>query len=575
MARKSRRIKAVVSETPSVVETTFLTALYARLSIEDTRDGEGGSLEDQICIGKKFVSEKPYLKLIEVYSDNGQTGTNFDRPDFERLMTDIRKGRINCIVVKDLSRFARNYIEADNYIEKVFPFLGVRFISIGDNFDSFDPCYAGEGLVVALKNLMNDIYARDISQKIKTALTNKMNKGEYLGSFAPFGYAKSPENKNQLVIDEEAATIVRDMFRWKLEGYSVAGITKKLNELGIPAPSVYCRQKYPYKSKKPCRDTIWYDSVVRKMLCNAVYLGHMVNGMSRTRPEQGYTTERLSREQWIVVENTHAPIISKEDFDAVAEMLRASSAKFYESTGKYGHLPDTENVLKGFVYCKHCGRALKRVRNISFNRNYITYAYVCRYCDGVKAEDAGRKRIKESELLESVSAVVRKQVELCADMEQIVESAGIFDSNSESRRSKEAEITRSKKEIVRIDKRLKTLYMDKCDVLFDDIEYTRMRRSYESDRKAFTDRLSELEAEQERLSAMDPSNNQYVTAFRPFYDETVLTREVLLTLVKRIDVISDKQLEITFQYNDEYETLIAAVRESKATLTQKGKVMAV
>lgn len=175
----------IAQEIPPVVEMVFLTAIYTRLSIEDTRDGEGGSLEDQICLGKKFVSEKPYLKLIKVYSDNGQTGTNFDRPDFERLMEDIRKGLINCIVVKDLSRFARNYIEADTYIEKVFPFLGVRFISIGDNYDSFDPCDNGEGLVIALKNLMNDIYARDISKKCKTALKNKMNKGEFLGSFAP------------------------------------------------------------------------------------------------------------------------------------------------------------------------------------------------------------------------------------------------------------------------------------------------------------------------------------------------------------------------------------------------------
>lgn len=157
MARKSRRIMEIAQEIPPVVEMVFLTAIYTRLSIEDTRDGEGGSLEDQICLGKKFVSEKPYLKLIKVYSDNGQTGTNFDRPDFERLMEDIRKGLINCIVVKDLSRFARNYIEADTYIEKVFPFLGVRFISIGDNYDSFDPCDNGEGLVIALKNLMKNI----------------------------------------------------------------------------------------------------------------------------------------------------------------------------------------------------------------------------------------------------------------------------------------------------------------------------------------------------------------------------------------------------------------------------------
>lgn len=573
MARKSRRIKEIAPDTLPVAEMVFLTAVYARLSIEDTRDGEGGSLEDQICLGKKFVSEKPYLKLIEVYSDNGQTGTNFDRPDFERLMEDVRKGRINCIVVKDLSRFARNYIEADTYIEKVFPFLGVRFISIGDNFDSFDPCDNGEGLVVALKNLMNDIYARDISQKCKTALKNKMNKGEFLGSFAPFGYAKSPENKNQLVIDEEAAAIVRDMFRWKLDGYSVSGIAKRLNELGVPAPSVYCRKKFPCKSKKPLRDIHWHDSVVKKMLCNPVYLGHMVNGMSRTRPELGYSTERLSREQWVVVKNTHEPIIFQQDFDAVAEMFRVSTKKFYGLAGKYGHLPDTENVLKGFVYCKHCGRALKRARNLSFNRDYITHTYICRYCGGIEAEGTG-KRIKESELLETILAAVRKQIELCADVECMIERAGAMDSNLQRRRSQEAEIDRHKKEISRIDSRLKTLYMDKCDGLFDENEYVRMRKSYEQNRDAFIGRLTELTAEQERLSALAIPNNQCITAFRPSYGEKDLTREMLLALVKRIDVISDKQIEIIFQYKDEYEALAGAIQESKAVPTCEGEVMA-
>lgn len=572
MARKSRRIMEITPEIPPVAEMVFLTAVYTRLSIEDTRDGEGGSLEDQICLVKKYVSEKPYLKLIKVYSDNGQTGTNFDRPDFERLIEDVRKGLINCIVVKDLSRFARNYIEADTYIEKVFPFLGVRFISIGDNFDSFDPCDNGEGLVVALKNLMNDIYARDISQKCKTALKNKMNKGDFLGSFAPFGYAKSPENKNQLVIDEEAAAIVRDMFRWKLDGCSVSGVAKRLNELGVPAPSVYCRQKFPCKSKKPLRNTGWHDSVVKKMLCNVVYLGHMVNGMSRTRPELGYTTERVSREQWVVVENTHEPIIFQQDFDAVADMFRVSTEKFYKENGKYEDLPDTENVLKGFVYCKHCGRALKRVRNISFYRECITPTYICRYCGGVEAQGTG-KRIKESELLETISVAVIKQVELCADVESMIERAGALDSNLKRRRSREAEIDHHKKEISRIDNRLKTLYMDKCDGLFDETEYVRMRQSYEQNREAFTVRLAELTAEQERLSAMAIPNNQYITAFRPFYGEKTLTREMLLALVKRIDVISDKQIEINFQYKDEYEALIAAAQESKAIPTCEGEVM--
>jgi hypothetical protein len=214
------------------------------------------------------------------------------------------------------------------------------------------------------------------------------------------------------------------------------------------------------------------------------------------------------------------------------------------------------------------------MRNISSNRDYITYSYYCRYCGGVEAEGVGRKRIKESELLEIIAVAVRKQIELCADMESMIERASALDSNLHSQRSREAEIDRHKKEISRIVNRLKTLYMDKCDGLFDEMEYVRMRQSYEQDRDAFTARLAELNAEQERLSALAIPNNQYITAFRPFYGEKTLTREMLLALVKRIDVISDKQMEINFQYKEEYEALIAAMQESKAALTREGKVMA-
>lgn len=256
-------------------------------------------------------------------------------------------------------------------------------------------------------------------------------------------------------------------------------------------------------------------------------------------------------------------------------MLHATAAKFYEDSGKYGHLPDTENILKGFVYCKHCDRALKRMRNISFNRNYITHTYVCRYCDGVISEEAGRKRIRESELLEAIAAVVRKQIEVCADLEQVIECAGLFGRNSENRRAAEAETVRCGKEIACIGNRLKTLYMDKCAGLFDDMEYARMKKSYEADKEAFSSRLTELTTEQEYLSSMEPLNNSCITAFHPFYGETELTMEMLAALMTRIDVISDRQLEITFQYKDEYKLLIAAADENKAALVQKVGVMAV
>lgn len=576
MARKSRKTIEENPQAMPVAETVYKTGIYGRLSIEDTRDGEGSSLEDQICLGEKYVSEKPYLTLAGVYSDNGLTGTNFERPDFERLMEDVRKGKINCIVVKDLSRFGRNYIEADHYIEKVFPFLGVRFIAIGEGFDSHDPRCSGDGLTIAVKNLINDIYARDISQKCKTALNRKMKKGEFLGSHAPFGYAKSPENKNLLIIDEEAAAIVRDVFQWKLEGMTVAGITKKLNIQETPSPSTYRRVKYPTKGKKPARDVKWQENVVKKMLVNMMYLGHMVNGMSVTHPEHGYAIEKLPRDQWIVVKNTHEPIIAEQDFEAVAEIFRETSERYYANTGKYSHLPTNENVLMGVVYCGICGRALKRVRNVSFNREYITHTYFCRYCGSYEAESSrGGKRIKEPELLDTVNAIIRKQIELCIEKESLFKRLRVSSAFTGARRGKDAEIEALRLEIRRKETRIVTLCADKCDGLFTGSEFIQMKQAYEREKAALAVKLEELLAEREQFSPHIADDNQYLAAFRAFYDENDLTREMLLALVERIEVASDKEISIVFKHHDEFEDFVRAVRECEAFLLRESEATAV
>lgn len=576
MARKSRKTIEGNPQATPIAETVYKTGVYVRLSIEDTRDGEGGSLEDQIRLGEKYVNERPYLKLTGVYADNGLTGTNFERPDFERLMDDVRKGKINCIVVKDLSRFGRNYIEADHFIEKVFPFLGVRFIAIGDGFDSHDPRCNGDGLTIAVKNLINDIYARDISQKCKTALNRKMKKGEFLGSYAPFGYAKSPENKNRLIVDEEAAAIVRDIFRWKLEGMTIAGITKKLNSLEIPSPSTYRRVKYPTKSKKPVKDVKWQENVVRKMLTNMMYLGHMVNGMSVTHPEHGYTTERLPREQWIVVENTHDPIIDAHDFDAVADMLRETSEQYYQNTGKYAHLPTDENILMGLIYCGTCGRALKRMRNVSFNRDYITHTYFCRYCGSYETEASrGGKRIKEPELIDAVNAIIRKQADLCIEKERLFERIRASSAFVGTRRSKDAEIESLRQEIRRKETRLVTLCADKCDGLFTASEYLQMKQEYEREKAALAAKLEELLAERERFSPRIADDNKHIAAFREFYGEKALSRDMLLSLVERIEVASDKEVSIIFKYEDEFKAFAAAVMESEAFITRDREAVAI
>lgn len=244
MARKSR-FRAPVQEKPKL--RVYSTGAYVRLSVLDGPQCDSDSIENQEALVRAYVESDPSLSLFSVYSDNGETGVDFERDDFERLLDDIRAGKVDCVIVKDLSRFGRNYIEAGEYLEKIFPFMGVRFIAVNDGYDSIDPA-ASDSLSMHLKNLVNDVYARDISQKICPVLQEKQERGEFIGNWAAYGYLKSAEDKHRLVVDEETAPVVRDIFQWRLIGMDYQEIAKRLTELGIPSPSRYRFEKGMVKS---------------------------------------------------------------------------------------------------------------------------------------------------------------------------------------------------------------------------------------------------------------------------------------------------------------------------------------
>ena len=412
MARKSRYAAAAA---PAPV-TGFLydTAGYVRRSDEDR--GEASSLENQVLMVRKYIEQTPGLRLRGMFSDNGQTGTNFQRPGFEELMDGIRRGKINCVVVKDLSRFGRDYIEAGNFLEVIFPRLGVRFISIGDNFDSFDPRCRGEGIPVALKNMINAFYAKDISVKTRSAYEVKRRKGEYTGGLPPFGYVKSPENKNRLIVDEEAAAVVRDIFRWRLDGLTAAAIVRRLNNSDFPAPGHYFYIRDIYKNKRYREPHEWISSTVRNILENPAYIGDMALGKLRAHPHHLHVNVRQPRENWVITESTHEPIISRADFDAVQELIRQSKEGHWRTGEKPGarRSQAEENIFAGLIYCGDCGRVYGR-------RSYTTdagkrYSYSCEHCRShASGGDGNKRRFKETDLYDAVLAAIRKQIEACAE----------------------------------------------------------------------------------------------------------------------------------------------------------------
>lgn len=297
-------------------ERMFFAALYVRLSKEDGGKDNGNTVDNQQALLREFIENQPCMRLYDTYIDNGFSGTSFGRPAFQKMMADAMAGKINCIIVKDLSRLGRNYLEAGEYLEKIFPALNLRFISVTDHFDTWSPSSFEDGITIPLKNLVNEIYAKDISRKIGPALDMKKAEGRYGGGAAPYGYRKSAAQKGRYEIDEQAAEVVRHIYQMRAGGCSYCGIVKTLNEKGVKSPSAYRFEKGIVKDER-MQKSPWNRYAIRDMLHDEVYLGNMVRGKTHSAFYKGEKRHPVARTEWIVVQGTHDPVISRELFDAV------------------------------------------------------------------------------------------------------------------------------------------------------------------------------------------------------------------------------------------------------------------
>ena len=314
MARKSRRNTAA-DNTAAEPVTVFNTAIYARLSLEDGGKKGADTLDAQIELVRHFITQRPYLRLRAVFTDNGETGMNFDRPGFAAMMEEVKQGRINCIVVKDLSRLGRNYIDTGNYLETIFPLLKTRFIAVNDNYDNAD-FISRDNLVVSLKNLINDVYSKDISRKVKAAMAVKQRRGDFLGSNAAYGYLRRADDNRKLVVNPETAPTVRDIFAKRLAGESYAGIARDLNNAGTPSPARYLYLNGLVRHNK-FANCLWDPTTVKGILKNPVYIGCMALGKKQSRTALGLPQLYVSPDKWLITPDAHEAIIDKKTFDAV------------------------------------------------------------------------------------------------------------------------------------------------------------------------------------------------------------------------------------------------------------------
>ena len=538
MARVS---KYQTANTALPASLKWRAGLYIRLSREDGDKLESESVHSQRALLEEFLGARSDICTYDFYIDDGWSGTDFDRPAFQRMFEDITQKKINCVIVKDLSRFGRNYVEAGKYLETVFPLLSVRFIAVNDGIDSMENPSSLNSVIVPFKNIMNDEYCRDISMKVRSALDVRRRLGKFIGSFAAYGYKKDEHDHNKLVIDEEAAYYVRRIYRRFLEGYSILGIARELNEEGVPNPSLYKAQK---GLNCPCRGGLWVDSTVRRILTNELYIGNLVQKKQEVISYKLHVAKAVERGRRIVVEGTHEPIISREDFDKVRSLLKRDTRT---SPNK-----STLSLMAGFLKCADCGRAMQKRTVV---QPYKKYDYYC--CSTYRKLHSGgcsKHTIRAEVIEEAVLTALNEYIRLAVNFEKLIEKANQEKKESGTSKRLEAELAGCEREIKKTQKILMDLYPDYKSGMLSREQYIGLKEKYENAAERSKKAAERIKAEMLDLERGVDRGNEFIKAFLKYRGFTQLTREILSELVENIYVHEGGEIEIRLKCREAFLT---------------------
>ena len=559
MARPKRKVNPVLPAAAPAekVQRIYRTGGYVRLSVEDSGRPGADTIETQRELIQSYIDSQSDMALYDLYCDNGRTGTNFDRPEFERMMDDVRSGKVNCIVVKDLSRFGRNYREAGDYLERLFPLLGVRFVAVNDSFDTLTAERTQDGYIVPLKNIMNAVYSKDISRKVRPALATKQQNGEFIGSWAAYGYQKCADDRHQIEPDEETAPVVWDIFQWRLSGLSYQNIARKLNERGIPSPARYHYLKGDAKSERYA-NTVWSVAVVKKILTDKVYLGHMVQGRKRSGFSEGKKPYQVPESEWVIVRNTHQPLIDEDTFRTVQQIAEQASSAYKERLGRHDGLGMIPNIFRGLIYCADCKRPLVRYKNVTNKGKNLYYVYICpTHSDNLAS--CPKKYLHETQLKEILWDTLQREISLAVNLDKLVRRYSRSAKAVSQEDAVKREITAAKQALDRANMLYDSLYQNYADKLMTEREYTEMKRQYRSDVEHAQARLDELERRQQE-SRHQTTENPWLTACGQFKETQELTEAMAHALVERVEVDAKNHISITLRYRDEYRALLQLLK---------------
>ncbi len=540
------RTKNRGQQLPRVTYNTFRRwrmGAYIRLSKEDLKKIKQGRDDSNSVVNQRGVLMAFYeqnieeFESIEFYIDDGHTGTDADREDFQRLLSDVMSGKINCVVVKDLSRFARNYSDAGSLIDNLFVQFNVRFISLGDDVDSYKRPDSVSDIKVPITNVINDNYCFQTSKKIRQVFDYKRRDGQYIGSFAPYGYVKAPEDKHKLVVDPDAAEVVKLIFSLYLKGTSKRAIALYLNEHDIPSPSAY-RQAKGLPAGRGSADSLWGAGVVNTLLTNGIYTGDLIQGRRRVKSYKVHDIEAVPEEEWVRVPNTHEAIIDKAIFAKVQEHLKRDT----RSAPKKREL----HLFSGFLKCADCGRSV--IRCAGKNNNVY---YACSTYKNHSRTACTMHSIKHNRLEAAVLFAIQQQVHLAVSYSDLVARINAAPvKRSQSHRLNDL-IAAKERELAKVSRYKQSIYQDWKDGEITRQEYHFMKADYDEKMASLTDALASLTAERDELANGVNNEHPALVAFMKYQNISTLTREILIELVDHIKVYENGNISVKFKFADE------------------------
>ena len=545
---------------PSQASPTWKAALYIRLSREDGDKAESNSITSQREILKEYLKLHPDIELYDYYVDDGWSGTNFDRPNFTRMMEDIYSHRVNCVIVKDLSRFGRNYTDSGHYLDNVFVRYQIRFIALNNGVDTAtnNMNAATRCITVGVQNVINESLAATTSVNVRGTLNVNREQGKFIGSFAAYGYMKDPLDHHKLIIDPETAPVVQLIFEKFIAGRSIIGIAKDLNDLGIPNPTKYKQLKgfnYRHPAGKNL-DGLWPDSSVRRILRNEMYIGNMVQGKTTTISYKISKCRNIPQSDWIVVENTHEPIIDRETFEKAQSLFNQFTRTAPQKRDK--------DLFSGFLRCADCGAAMCKKVN---HHSYGTYQYYrCSTARKMKKSACTNHTIRLDRLENAVLVTIQAMIDSAISMDTLVNQIKASPVKKQESNHIKAAISTHEGELDKYRQMMIDLYPDWKSGLISKDEYLLLKEQMSQKVSELEQNLATLHKAQEQFCSNLPNENDFLTHFTKYGTIEKLTRPILVELVDKIYIHEGERITIKFKFEDAYEQALEFITLNSESL---------